>query len=152
MIGLGQAAFASGGLVWPELNRPGLTDWLTGTDDSTERSSGSNSIEIGRQCSQQFHRARLDLNDRVMHLNPANTTAVATACYSYWLTGRWCEFCGDAVSSAQLPPIAATFVPPHSSWQNIHIPKGTKFEPWLLHTVHVVFLSHYTRMLTQLTF
>jgi len=87
MIGLGRAAFASGYLVWPELKSTGLTDSLThsltGTDDSTERSSGSNSIEIGRQCSQQFHRSRLDLNDRVMHLNPANTTVVVTACYSY---------------------------------------------------------------------
>jgi len=80
MTGLGQTAFTWGDLVWPELKSTGLTDWVNGTDDSTERSSGSNSIEIGRQCSQQFHRSRLALSDTVMHLNPANTNVAVTAC------------------------------------------------------------------------
>jgi hypothetical protein len=39
-----QAAFALGDLVWQELKSTGHT----GTDDPTERSSSSNSIEIGR--------------------------------------------------------------------------------------------------------
>jgi hypothetical protein len=95
MIGLGQAANTCGDLACQEYKSAGLTDCLTGTDESTERSNGSNSIETGRQCSQQFHRPQLDLTDRVMHLNRTNTSTAVTAWRSDWQAGRWCQFCGN---------------------------------------------------------
>jgi hypothetical protein len=124
MIGLGQTEFAYGDLAWPEFK----STELTGTDDPTERSSGSNSTEIGRQCSQQFNRSQLDLNDRVMHLNPAKYNH-RDNCLLF-LTDRSMihEFYDDAVRCVQLPTCRQ--VANHSSWQTFLIHKGIPmFEP-----------------------